>query len=493
MRKMKKLLSMLLTVIMVLAMAAPSFAAEVPTTGTITVSNAKPGHTYNAYKIFNLTMVSDGEGYAYTLTDEWKEFFTTGEGKNFVKLNGDNLVPFNQNGENGEPVLIQDTKGLAAAIRDALEGKNIAATGTYSGEGEGSLTLKNGNNENLALGYYLVDSTVGTLCALNTNAPNVKFEDKSKAPEITKTVPEGKSNVAIGETIPYTVTITAQEGAQNYVVVDILSKGLTFKNDVVVTKNNEVVVKEEVSGEAKPISTYSCKAPVDDSTKVTTLTITFADAFCNALVNDDKIVITYSADVNEEAITVDKVNNTVKLNYGHGTDINSTPSTSVESKTYQFDLQKTVMGSDGQSTNTQLDGAKFKLYDAKTEGNLIKLVAMENSGDKKVYRVAKTGETGIEEIEAGYAIIKGLDTDVSYFLEESAAPAGYNAITERFEVKPVRVANAVDAPATPEAQIANSTGALLPSTGGIGTTIFYAAGIVLMAGAVFFVVRRKKA
>ena len=86
MRKMKKLLSMLLTVIMVLAMAAPSFAAEVPTTGTITVSNAKPGHTYNAYKIFNLTMISDGEGYAYTLTDEWKEFFTTGEGKNFVKL-----------------------------------------------------------------------------------------------------------------------------------------------------------------------------------------------------------------------------------------------------------------------------------------------------------------------------------------------------------------------------------------------------------------------
>lgn len=490
MKKMKKLLSMLLAVIMVLAMAAPSFADEVPTTGTITVSNAKKGHTYNAYKIFDLTMVSDGSGYAYTVVDEWMEFFTTGAGASYVSLNGNNVVPFNQDGANGDPVLIQNTVGLAAAIRDALLGKPIAASGTYNGmeddPAEAALTLKdNSGNENLPLGYYLVDSTVGTLCALNTNAPDVKFEDKSEVPTSNKEILEANEDVAIGENIPYEVTITAQAGAQNYVVVDKMSKGLTFKNDVTVTKNDKLIVMSN--------DTYSVNFGIDTTTEGTNLTITFAEDFCKALKANDTIVIKYSADVNEDAISVNSVTNEAKLNYGHGSNTNSTPGTTVESKTYQFDLQKTVMDADGQPTSTQLAGAKFELYNAITGGEPLAFVELAQNGDKKVYRLAKDGEANtVTAIEAGYAIIKGLDKK-AYYLAEKQAPAGYNAITERVAVTPSRVANATDAPAIPEAQIANSTGATLPSTGGIGTTIFYAAGIILMAGAVFFVIRRKRA
>ncbi|MBQ5812946.1 MAG: LPXTG cell wall anchor domain-containing protein, partial [Clostridia bacterium] len=103
--------------------------------------------------------------------------------------------------------------------------------------------------------------------------------------------------------------------------------------------------------------------------------------------------------------------------------------------------------------------------------------------DGDFYRVADATETEYVDIEAGEVMIKGLDTD-TYYLEEIEAPAGYNMLTARVAVTP-------DVEAV-EAVVVNSIGTELPSTGGIGTTIFYALGAVMVIGAGVLLVAKKR-
>ena len=131
------------------------------------------------------------------------------------------------------------------------------------------------------------------------------------------------------------------------------------------------------------------------------------------------------------------------------------------------------------------------MYSDAEAKNEIKVVKLDDGN----YRVAEEGETGVE-IEAGVTEIKGLGNG-TYYLVETAAPENYNPLTEAVEVP---IANGDKMASFNEdgtykeggVQVINYTGTILPSTGGIGTTIFYAAGIVVMAGAVFFVVRSRK-
>ena len=143
-----------------------------------------------------------------------------------------------------------------------------------------------------------------------------------------------------------------------------------------------------------------------------------------------------------------------------------------------------------------MNGAEFKLYDAKTEGNEIALIDEGNG----VYRVATAAEKAAEgfvsaTIKAGKVTIKGLDSG-TYYLEETKAPAGYNVLAERVEVK-IDHANLTatvegDTYVSGGVQVINKTGAELPSTGGIGTTIFYVVGGLLVVAAGVLLVTRKR-
>lgn len=128
----------------------------------------------------------------------------------------------------------------------------------------------------------------------------------------------------------------------------------------------------------------------------------------------------------------------------------------------------------------QLTGATFKLYDAETGGNEIKVVKVEDG----VYRVAEDGEDGVE-IEAGSVTVKGLAADATYYLEETKAPEGYNILTERQAVT-------IKADNSAEAKVVNNAGTELPSTGSYGTTIFYVLGTVLVAGVLIYVVASRR-
>ena len=144
--------------------------------------------------------------------------------------------------------------------------------------------------------------------------------------------------------------------------------------------------------------------------------------------------------------------------------------------------------------NKVLDGAEFKLYDAKTDGNEIPLVKVSDG----VYRFAKGGETGVAATtKNGQLEIKGFDANTTYWLEETKAPEGYNKLAGRVEiaVKNANIDATVDGGIWHEGDggvhIVNKTGSELPSTGGIGTAIFYALGGALVLGAIVFLSRKR--
>ena len=144
--------------------------------------------------------------------------------------------------------------------------------------------------------------------------------------------------------------------------------------------------------------------------------------------------------------------------------------------------------------NKVLDGAQFKLYDAKTGGNEIALVKVSDG----VYRLAKDGETGVEYITTvnGQLEIKGFDANTNYYLEETKAPDGYNKLAERVEiaVENGNIDATVDGSIWQEGgiHVVNKAGSLLPTTGGMGTTIFYVAGGIIVVAAAGTLVYRKR-
>ena len=147
--------------------------------------------------------------------------------------------------ENADPVAF--AKAALAYAKDPTNSIVAEKSANAPDATEGS-TTSTVTFEGLSLGYYLVDSSVGALCSLNTTAKEVEIQEKNGVPSVEKKVQEDsddhwdKDNTAdIGQTVNFQTTITAQAGAQNYVLHDKMDKGLTFNNDINVKKNGSVV------------------------------------------------------------------------------------------------------------------------------------------------------------------------------------------------------------------------------------------------------------
>lgn len=472
MKRMKKVLSIILTFVMLLAMAAPSFAeAE---TGSITIYDAVVGQTYTIYQVLDLESYNvSANAYAYKATTAWNTFINSDAIKGtYVEVDAQGYVTW------------KDGADVAAFAKKAQE---YAKDNRIEDQGSVTATTTTVSFTELDLGYYLVDTTLGTLCSLDTTNPNVTMEEKNEAPTNDKTVVEdstgnyGKKNDAdIGQTVNFKSTITAQAGAENYVFHDKMSAGLTYTGVTGVTLNGTTV----------DASNYTVNASASDRD---TFNITFTQAFCDTLKANDQIVISYTATLNENAVIAGEGNpNTSKLSYGDSSNTKDTPDSTTTTYTWDVDVFKYTMSGE---TEVALAGATFTLSKNADGSSSIALVSEGNN----VYRVAKTDESGtVTEITTdatGKFTVKGLDAD-TYYLTETAAPAGYNKLAGPVTIvigENGVVNGTTEAPqGVDEVKVLNQTGALLPSTGGIGTTIFYAVGIILMAGAVFFVVRKKR-
>ena len=483
MKHTKKLASLLLALALAFALAVPAFATQEGTLtgGSITINDAVPGQIYKAYQILYLESYNkDAGAYAYKANSAWETWLKTQTA--YVSFDTQGYVTW-----------VKDADAAAFAKLAQVEAAKMTADATATAPAaDEEKTYSTVKFENLKLGYYLVDTTLGTLCSLDTTNPDVVMEEKNEVPTNVKTVEEDstgnygeKNDADIGQTVNFKSTITAQAGAENYVFHDKMSAGLTYGSVTGITLN----------GTAVDASNYTVTAPAADGD---TFDVTFTQAFCDTLKANDQIVISYTATLNENAkVGLDGNPNVSKLSYGEINQETGKPGSTTppsETKTYTWDVVVFKYTMNGE-TEKALAGATFTLSKNDDGSNPIALVSEGNN----VYRVAKTNETvTVTEITTdatGKFTIKGLDAD-TYYLTETAAPAGYNKLAAPVTIvigENGVVNGTTEAPqGVDEVKVLNQSGTELPSTGGIGTTIFYIVGGVLVVGAVVLLVTKKR-
>lgn len=470
---MKRVTSILLALALLLALAGTAVAED---KGSITIDNAIVGKTYTIYRIFNLNSHNtDYSAINYTVSEKWTAFFAEGApGRAYVDIDKTYGYVVWKTGASPANFAAEAIK-FAADKGIAHDGQAVAAPGTVK-------------FDDLALGYYLVKSDLGALCSLDTTMPNVTIKEKNSESTVDKQVQEdstgdyGDHNDAdIGQTVNFRTTINVVDGEpKNYVLHDTMSAGLTFDPaSVAVTIGERTLAKDTDYTLVTSNLTDGC-----------TFEVQFKDG---VLKPNDVVEVAYSAKVNEYAV----IGGTGNDNKTHLT-YSDTPKSTGErlTKTYvwQFDVFKYAMR-DGKEI--PLAGAQFVLYKTVNDEKFYAQVA---NGKITGWTDDQKYATVFETPDNGKFVIAGLDAD-TYYLEETKAPDGYNRLKEPVNVvitaniasgKTVTATITYNETATGTVRIENQTGVELPSTGGIGTTVFYVIGGLLMGVAVVLLVTRKK-
>ena len=234
MRKPNKLVALIFAILASVAMLLPTSAYAVSgtnenTTGSITINDAEPGHTYNAYQVLVLESFNTEPGkeaYSYKANPEWEQWLKN-EATQYASFDNQGYVTW-----------VADESAAAAFAKAAIahaKEENIQPDKTVTADGT-TVELTG-----LNLGYYLVDTSLGTLCSLDTTTTGVEMFEKNEQPPVKKEVKEdstgdwGDKNTAeIGQTVEFQTTIGAKPGAESYVLHDVMSAGLTLDPDSIV-------------------------------------------------------------------------------------------------------------------------------------------------------------------------------------------------------------------------------------------------------------------
>ncbi|MEE1315483.1 MAG: SpaA isopeptide-forming pilin-related protein [Faecalimonas sp.] len=458
MKRMKKIAGLVLALVMAFAMTTSVFAAG---EGSIAINNATVGQEYSVYRIFDLESYS-GNAYSYTVNSSWSAFVEQSSIKGaYVNIDASGYVTW---------VDGADVADFAKAAIAYAETNSVAATKTDTAT---SATL---SFTGLDLGYYLVDSTVGTLCGLDTTAPSAIINDKNGLASSVKKVQEdstgefGAENDAdITDVVTFQTTITAQAGAENYVLHDTMSAGLTFGSVTGITL-------QKGQGTPTTVATSNYEVKTSGLSNGETFNVVFAKAFTDTLAADDKLVVTYTATLNANAVIGAEGNtNKTFLSFGDAQDLKTTE-TSTTTKTWAVEIFKYT------GTDTPLAGADFKLY--KEVGNAKKWATVAN-GKLTGWVDAEASATVLTSGADGKIKVEGLDAD-SYFLKETKAPTGYNKLASD-------VAFTIDGNVDVKVvTVENKAGTLLPITGDMGTAIFYWIGFILVSGTVILLITKKR-
>ena len=445
MKNIKKLFGLLFAFVFALVQVNAS------NNGTITINKAVVDETYSIYRVLDLeTYDKTNNHYIYRANEKFEAFITSTEGQKYLEARNENGATYYV-WKTGANVVEFSKAALAyAKANNVIPVDSKKATST---------TVK---FDKLPLGYYLVDTTTGSLLNLTTTNPDAVIDEKNTVvPKVDKDVKEdstgnyGKTNDAtIGDTIEFKATITTGAGFTKYVLRDTMSAGLTFNANSVVVKVGTTTVDA---------SNYTVTPNKDGYTFV----VEFKDSYIVTLPKNTVIEVYYTATLNENAVVEGNGNpNELDLAYGEN---NTTDKVKTTTYTYAFDLVK------NDKDKNQLEGAKFKLLD-KT-GKEIKVVLVDVT--KNIYRVAVGNEEGVL-IAVGKATIEGLDAD-EYQLEEVEAPVGYNKLTStvKFTITGKNGNNTYERVSN---EVINYTGSQLPETGGMGTTLFLTLGSILVIG-----------
>ena len=501
MKHARKLTSLLLALVMVFALAVTAFAQDVPGTGgtgAITISNAAKGVTYAIYKLFDATVSADKTSIAYTGTvpESLKDYFAADE-NHYISA-----TPLAKEGDNM-------SEGLKKALKDWT--KDVTATASVKSDGS-ALTF-NG----LDYGYYVVTTTQGNqLISVVSTKPNATIVDKNSSTpkDLTKTATGTATDksVSIGDTVTYTVRFktsnyygagTNAKKIVSYTIEDTLPG---FLKDVKVTS---IIVDNDGSDE-----TTTDQNPVTAQFNNKKIVIDWYDEAKGQFNYDNgaTITITYTAVVTEKA-AIDGEGNTNNVTVTWTTEGDEPPVPGkLETKetiyTYAIALKKV------NNKGKDLPGAvfEFPFYVKSTaDADGVYTYAGTTAGEGLTNQITTPAD--------GVIIVKGVKSG-SYEITEVTAPAGYNKLTASVTVEAVKTGGTstrttvyldengnvtdettakvtevkvdIDAIAAKPVVVVNQAGTELPSTGGMGTTVFYVLGTVLVMGAVVLLVTKKR-
>lgn len=498
MKGLKKLLTGILAATMIFGASLTAFAAEDPgqTGNSLTVTEAVKGETYNIYKLLDLKVskaaTTDSEsGYSYTINDDWKDFWTKGAGKDYVTLTvgaNETYVTWKNDMKTAEKM---ETFGKAAAVWAKGKGLEVKTAITVGEDLKAEFT-------GLEDGYYMVTSTLGSAVAIASTPTNPQqiIKEKNKETTTVKEVLEGdaygESNDAqIGDTVTFRSVVNVSKNQINVTYHDTMTAGLTW-DGIAAT----VVYSDEDCEDPVDKKYYEVKAAAADSGE--TFVVEFKDAYVatfKAAVTP--VYIKYTATLNDNALIGRNVEtNTPIVTYGNGGKSTGEPT---KTTTHYFKILK-FDGKDGDKN--PLAGAKFQLFEAGEQTPLTLAYKTVEEGQRQevtVYRVVDMSDNDAT-LPEGYALVGGNNEIVTvasekitvegvdsknYELLETEAPLGFNKIDDRIPITILTDNTLIK-------DVENFSGSVLPSTGGIGTTIFYIlGGILIVAGVAYFIVRRK--
>lgn len=487
---MRKMLSVVATLAMVLTMAMPVMAAS------ITVNNAVDGEEYKAYKLLDATYdgetVGDTTSVAYyytgkasdelyTILAKYFQFDDFVDGKAYVKVVNDQGEKIDYSNVN--------VAGLAADLNTAMHRTNnpltLTQAGTTATASDGSATISN-----LDKGYYFLDTSTGSLCSIDT-AGNVTMYEKNSVPSVTdkKVKKDGadtytaNANGSVGDQFDFQITVNTgtnthaadqtKTGADSdFVFTDKLGSGFTLNRDsfVVTNKSTKTVLTDNTD------YTVATADGTDNDAGKTIITVTLkASAIAT---QNQNITVEYNAKLNEKAID----HNENATNNAEGKE--------TRTYTYNFGLDK-IDGSD----QTKLAGVKFTL-----QNNDNKYYVAATAESPAVWQDAKNELT---TDQLGHIDFKGLGAG-TYTLTETETLDGYNKLDSAIKITITPSDDNSSATVTAKmgskdltmtgttVTIENNKGTILPSTGGMGTTIFYVLGAALAIGAGVVLVTRRR-
>ena len=496
MKHASKLTSLLLALVMVFALATTAFAQDVTVTdgaGSITISNAAKGETYAIYKLFDATVSADGKSIAYTgeIPESLKTYFAADD-----------------NGYISATPAAKEGESMSDGLKAALKAWTTTARATSAAESDGSAL----NFKELAYGYYVVTTTQGEqVISVDSTMPDVTIVDKNSSTPKELHKNANVDDVSIGDTVTYTVSFKTSNyygaGADakeivSYTIVDTLPE---FLSNVAVTS---IIVDNDGDD-----------TTTDDQTDVTAqftnkkINIKWYENNQFLYDNGATVTITYTAKVTEKA-AIDGAGNTNKVTVTWTTKGGDQPGPDkIENEetifTYAIALKKV------NNKGVALPGAVFEFpfyvkSDADTTDGAY-IYAGTNPGEGLTNRITTP--------DSGVIVVKGVKSG-SYKITEVTAPAGYNKLTAPVTVEAVKTSQTsthttvyldengnttntqtektievkVDIAniAATAVVVVNKAGTELPSTGGMGTTVFYVLGTVLVMGAVVLLVTKKR-
>lgn len=506
MKRVKRVLALLAALALVLAMAVPAWAEGAEATYTLTINNANG--TYEAYQIFSGDLSEKEAGKKVLSNIQW------GSGVDATKMDSESAATVAESlttsasAENFAEDLVSNSK--LSSVKATATAKN--GTAVFTGLSAGYYLVKNSSIDSGKTYTDFILEVVGNTTANHKgDVPDVekKVEEKNDSTGATATW-GATADYDVGDEINFELMGTLPESYGRYKTYkykfDDTMTNMTYKNGSV-----KVYYVKDGSTNRVEISSGFASAWVDGTKK---LTVTFDDlkTAVPGLAHGDKIVVTYTATLDANAVVGGNGNpNKVKLEYSNNPNdegTGETPEKTVVVFTYKTIINKVTKGTDG--NNVPLAGAEFtlsKFIASESGSDTVTVNGTEYHGtwnNGVTVTPTKTGDV------ANVFTFSGLDTGI-YRLTETKTPEGYNTIdpvyfeivatNDRMKVTNMEgkavngskisfTANATDGSLS--ADVINNAGTTLPSTGGMGTTVFYVVGGGLMAVAVVLLVTKKR-